>query len=299
MPHDPDTVLIVADPDGTYYALSRQMLDLARVPDERKAEVSRLIGGDDVGGFVAGRVSGDFFGAKSAVRPWNAREMRGEQADEHSRPPAALPGSTGEHLLQERYGTSARACAFYDKQMLDHLNEVMRDFIAHQEMLFIATADGQGDCDASFRAGPPGLVRVLDERTLTWPEYRGNGVHASLGNIVENPHIGLLFIDFFDTTIGLHINGRVRIVENEEMLGRADLPPAIREDITVTGGRKPERWLMVEVQEAYIHCAKHIPLLTKAEKDIAWGTDDVARKGGDHFHAADEARSWAAASKPA
>jgi predicted pyridoxine 5'-phosphate oxidase superfamily flavin-nucleotide-binding protein len=96
------------------------------------------------------------------------------------------PGSLGEHILQETFGTKDRAEGFYKRQMLDRLNGPMRDFIALQEMVFIATSDAKGNCDCSFRAGLPGFVRVLGESTLVYPEYRGNGVLASLGNIHEN-----------------------------------------------------------------------------------------------------------------
>ena len=58
---------------------------------------------------------------------------------------AGLPGSDGEHELQECYGTSKRARAFYSRQMLDHLNEEMREFIARQEMVFVSTADAGVD----------------------------------------------------------------------------------------------------------------------------------------------------------
>ena len=119
-----------------------------------------------------------------------------------------LPGSEGEHGLQERYGTKKRAYAFYNKQMLDHLNPLMREFIAEQEMLFIGTADSHGECDCSFRSGLPGFVRVLNEKTLIYPEIRGNGVMASLGNVSENEHIGMLFVDFCESTVGLHVNGQ-------------------------------------------------------------------------------------------
>ena len=53
---------------------------------------------------------------------------------------------------------------------------------------------------------------------LLCPEYRGNGVMASMGNILENSHIGMTFIDFFENTIGLHVNGKAKIVENDELL---------------------------------------------------------------------------------
>src|SRR5271167_4836156 len=85
------------------------------------------------------------------------------------------------------------------------------------------------------------FVRVLDRTTLLYPEYRGNGVLASLGNISENPHIGLIFIDFFEATIGLHVNGKARIVDNNELLHRLDLPLEVRQDMAVEGRRRAER----------------------------------------------------------
>jgi uncharacterized protein len=123
-----------------------------------------------------------------------------------------LAGSAGERLMQTAYGTEARAQRFYDTQLLDHLNETMRDFIGRQEMMFLSTADVDGRCDATFRAGPPGFVTVLNSRQVAWPEYRGNGVMASLGNIAVNGDGGRLFVDFFRDLIGLHVNGRERPV---------------------------------------------------------------------------------------
>ena len=104
------------------------------------------------------------------------------------------PGSDGEHVLQQKFGTQQRADNFYDRQLLDHLNSSMREFIGRQELVFIATADSRGECDASLRSGLPGFVHVLNEKTLIYPEYRGNGVLASLGNLSENPHIGMMFL---------------------------------------------------------------------------------------------------------
>jgi len=204
----------------------------------------------------------------------------------------AMPGSRGEHELQERFGMTKRALAFYTNQVLDHLNPRMREFIARQDMVFVATADSHGECDCSLRAGLPGFVHVLDQKTLIYPEYRGNGVMASLGNISENPHIGMSFVDFFESTVGLHVNGRTRILENEELMEQPDLPEDVIQDIDQKGGRKPERWVMVEVEEAYIHCSKHIPLLKRLDKKRDWGTDDVVRKGGDYFEAKSSPRPW-------
>ena len=207
------------------------------------------------------------------------------------------PGSEGEHALQERYATFKRAAAFYDKQMLDYLNPLMREFIAGQEMVFVATADSHGEADASFRAGSPGFVRVIDERTIMYPEYRGNGVMASLGNISENANVGLLFVDFFRSTVGLHVNGTARIVENDAVTAFAPMLTRMAgvdelHDHVSDKKKTPERWVIVEVVEAYIHCSKHIPLLRKLDKDIDWGTDNEVRKGGDYFKAKHDARPW-------
>jgi hypothetical protein len=205
-----------------------------------------------------------------------------------------MPGSVGEHRLQDRYGTAARARAFYDHQMLDHLNDRMQEFIRRMEMVFIATADGSGEADCSFRAGPPGFVQVITERTLIYPEYRGNGVMGSLGNLTENPHIGLLFIDFCGDGIGLHANGDARVLDNEELIRRHDRPDPVLDHPLEAGGRRPERWVRVDVTEAYIHCAKHIPrMIKRSEVQQAWGTDDPARKGGDYFKAETSPRPWA------
>jgi uncharacterized protein len=200
------------------------------------------------------------------------------------------PGSAGEHALQERYETFKRAAAFYDKQMLDYLNPLMKEYIARQEMAFIATADAHGECDASFRAGPPGFVRVLDDRTVMYPEYRGNGVLASLGNISENPHVGILFVDFFHSGVGLHVNGRARIIENDAVeafgpiLARMAGVERIWDEVE-DKKKTPERWVVVEVVEAYIHCSKHIPLLRR-------NPDDTNRQSGDFFRAKYDPRPW-------
>lgn len=193
---------------------------------------------------------------------------------------ADLPGSAGEHLLQRAYGSRRQAERFYSDQVLDHLNDQMVEFVGRMEMAFVATADGHGEADCSLRAGPPGFIQVLDRRQVAYPEYRGNGVLASLGNISENPHVGLMLVDFVRDQIGLHINGRARIIEDAVLRQEFDGVP---EDFV--RGRTPERWVVVEVQEAYIHCRKHIPRMKPADPGDgrAWGSDDVRRKGGDYF----------------
>jgi hypothetical protein len=121
-------------------------------------------------------------------------------------------------------------------------------------------------------------------------------VQASLGNIQENPHLGILMIDFTRARIGLHVNGSAKIVEDTEMRARY---PHLPEDSVP--GRRAQVWVQVEVEEAYIHCAKHIPQLQKAPRRTArdWGTDDYKRKGGDFFGVARDRREERATEAPA
>src|SRR5947208_5764846 len=111
---------------------------------------------------------------------------------------------------------------------------------------------------------------LIDAQHSTYHENRGNGVHASLGNVSENPHLAILLVDFVRDLIGLHINGRARVVEDAAM--RSEFPH-------LPTDRNLERWVVVEVEEAYIHCRKHIPRLQPVERSRDWGTDDVKRKG--------------------
>jgi len=194
-----------------------------------------------------------------------------------------VPGTSGEERAQSRFGSTQRAVSFYRQQVISELNEVMKKFIREQEHVFIATANSQGAADSSFRAGPTGFVHILSSRQLAYPEYRGNGVMASVGNILENPHIGLMFIDFFKSTIGLHVNGAARVIENNRLSEEPGVTDALLQDAAVKGGRHPECWIMVDVEEAYIHCSKHIPLLGKKNKQVQWGTDDERDKRGGFF----------------
>ena len=131
-----------------------------------------------------------------------------------------------------------------DKQ-LDHLDRHCRDFIARSPIAILATADAEGRCDCSPRGGPPGFARVLDEHRLALPDYTGNRRQDSNANLLENSHVALLFLlpGMGET---LRVNGRARMTREPELL-----------EGLITGGAKPPRLaLLVEVAEAYLHCAK-------------------------------------------
>jgi len=203
------------------------------------------------------------------------------------------PGSKGERRLQEEFNTTINALKFYNKRVLTYLAPLMQEFIPKQEMMFISTADSKGECDSSFRFGEVGFVRVIDEHHLIYPEYKGNGVMASMGNISENSNIGLLFIDFFETKVGLHVNGKAKIIRkelmDEELKKFEGLSAKLKKQKIQF---KTVSYVLIEVEEAYIHCSLHIPMLQKVKEDEVLQKFPKGKKGGDAFEVEFLDRPW-------
>jgi len=97
-------------------------------------------------------------------------------------------------------------------------------FVARASMVFVATADAEGRPECSYKGGLPGFVRVLDEHTLALPDYDGNGMYRSWGNLRVNPHVGLLFIDF-ENPKRLRVNATARVSADDPLL--AEYPGAV------------------------------------------------------------------------
>jgi predicted pyridoxine 5'-phosphate oxidase superfamily flavin-nucleotide-binding protein len=98
--------------------------------------------------------------------------------------------------LQARFDTERLADRIAERLVKDHIDAADRAFIEARDMFFLATSDAEGAPQCSYKGGEPGFVRVVDERTLLFPNYDGNGMFLSAGNAAQNPRIGLLFIDF-------------------------------------------------------------------------------------------------------
>ena len=92
-----------------------------------------------------------------------------------------------------------------------------RAFIARCPMFFVATADAEGRPDCSYKGGLPGFVRVLDETTLAFPDYDGNGMYRTWGNVLVNPHVGLLFLDF-ENPKRIRVNGSATVSADDPLL---------------------------------------------------------------------------------
>jgi uncharacterized protein len=93
-----------------------------------------------------------------------------------------------------------------------------RAYIESAIYFFIATADAQGRPDCSFKGGPPGFVRITGESELAFPDYDGNGMFKSLGNLLVNPNVGLLFIGMHDRPRRLRVNGTAQVSRDDPLL---------------------------------------------------------------------------------
>jgi predicted pyridoxine 5'-phosphate oxidase superfamily flavin-nucleotide-binding protein len=128
--------------------------------------------------------------------------------------------------LQDRFDTRRLADRLEERFLArPGIDADDRAFIERMDMFFLATADAEGRPQCSYKGGDPGFVRVLDEKTVAFPNYDGNGMYLSMGNVLENPHVGMLFIDFTSKRPSrLRLNGIASIDELDELI--AEYPGA-------------------------------------------------------------------------
>ena len=126
----------------------------------------------------------------------------------------------GSRALQDRFDTRRLADRLDQKFLsLPVIDADNRAFIERMPMFFLATADADGRPQCSYKGGDPGFVRVLDDHTIAFPNYDGNGMYLSMGNLLDNPHVGLLFIDFTAARPSrLRLNGIGSIDTSDELI---------------------------------------------------------------------------------
>jgi PPOX class probable FMN-dependent enzyme len=130
------------------------------------------------------------------------------------------------------------------QKQLAALDKHCQAFIARSPFVVLSTSNTRGGCDASPKGDRPGFVLVQDEHTLVIPDRPGNRRADSLLNILDNPHVGLLFlIPGMGET--LRVNGSARLVQDAELLERL-----------AVDGKRPQLAIVVEVEECFLHCAK-------------------------------------------
>ncbi len=127
----------------------------------------------------------------------------------------------GSRRLQDRFDTRRLADRLEERFASRGVIEAEdRAFIERMDMFFLATADTEGRPQCSYKGGDPGFVRVLDEITVAFPNYDGNGMYLSMGNLLENAHVGMLFIDFLSARPSrLRLNGVATVDDSDPLLG--------------------------------------------------------------------------------
>jgi len=140
----------------------------------------------------------------------------------------------------------------------DHIPEQYHARIEAAQFFFLATSNKRGECDCSYKGGGPNLVRILGEKRLAFPDFDGNNAFMTLGNLLENRHVGMLFIDFTDGA-RLRINGRAEVHDKG---GYLDLFP------------NAMRVIVVDVEQVVPNCAAYIPRLVPVQE-----AKDGARAG--------------------
>ena len=155
----------------------------------------------------------------------------------------------GHRTLQDQFDGRRVADALETHRRLDVLGPDQRAFIEGSAFFFLATAHG-GSVDCSFKGGPEGFVRVTGPTSLEWPDFDGNSMYRSLGNISGSPEVGLLFIRLDGSAERLRVNGTAALDVNHPRLG--EFPGA---KVMVT----------VEAREIFPNCPRYIP-------DLATGT---------------------------
>ncbi len=130
-----------------------------------------------------------------------------------------IPGAyhSGSRQLQDQFDSRRIADRLEQVTVHTAFDDEDRDVINACAMFFLATADREGRPDCSYKGGAPGFVRVLDEHSLAFPDYDGNGMFRSLGNIAVNPHVGLLFVDF-ENPSRLRVNGVATLHTDDPLL---------------------------------------------------------------------------------
>lgn len=156
----------------------------------------------------------------------------------------------GNRDLQDAFDSRALADRLAEKLAHDRFTEAEAAFIAEQSFFFLATADGDGRPDCSFKGGPPGFARVAAPDLLIFPDYDGNGMFKSLGNLVANPHVGLLFIAMGERPQRLRVNGRAEVVRDDPAM--AEIPGA-------------QLLVRVTPTDIFPNCPRYIPNLTLVE----------------------------------
>jgi predicted pyridoxine 5'-phosphate oxidase superfamily flavin-nucleotide-binding protein len=174
-------------------------------------------------------------------------------------------------MVMYHEATRALQDAFGSRELADRLERHVRrsaftnedaDFIASLRFFFLASANPEGRPDCSFKGGDPGFVRVLTPDLLAFPDYDGNGMFRSLGNIRANPHVGLLFIAMEDKPKRLRVNGTAEVILDDPLLSQFEGAQAV---------------VLVQPLDIFPNCPRNIPQMQVVEPSPYIPRCDVER----------------------
>jgi hypothetical protein len=159
----------------------------------------------------------------------------------------------GNRDLQAMFGSTALADRLVQNLRHSEFTDADKAFIESLEYFFLATSNPIGQPDCSFKGGPPGFARVVRPDLLVWPDYDGNGMFKSLGNVVANPHVGLLFIDLHERPRRLRVNGTATVSREDPLLAET------------VGAQMIVR---VKARAIFPNCPRYIPKMQLAEPSV-------------------------------
>jgi len=171
----------------------------------------------------------------------------------------------GSRQLQDQFATRKLADRLVEVLARTEFTDDDRAFIESRPLFFLATADAEGHPDCSYKGGLPGFVRVVDRQTLAFPSYDGNGMFKSLGNVLVNPHVGLLFIDF-ESPKRLRVNGEASVDAHDALLSEfagAQMMVRVRAKAIFPNCPRYIHKMQIIEQSVYAPCEGHTPPVPK------------------------------------
>src|SRR5437016_12102327 len=159
----------------------------------------------------------------------------------------------GNRRLQDQFDSRRSSDRLEEKLTRTAFTADDKAFIESAIYFFLSTADAEGRPECSFKGGPPGFVRVTAESELAFPDYDGNGMFKSLGNLLVNPNVGLLFIDLHERPRRLRVNGTATVSREDPLLAQT------------VGAQMIVR---VHARAIFPNCPRYIPKLTFAAPSV-------------------------------
>lgn len=158
----------------------------------------------------------------------------------------------GNRYYQDLLDTRRLADYFSENRVQNEIDDGAKEIIERADMFFLATCDHRGLPTCSYKGGDPGFIKVIDAHTLAFPNYDGNGKYQSMGNLLKNPNVGLLLIDFVNPG-RLRLQGIATAHEHDDL--QAEYSGA-------------QFMVRVQVTEVYVNCPRYVHKYQLIERSV-------------------------------